>query len=227
MASSREQFLQTLSKWEHSVPLQTQWIAQITPINGLNKETLLRNIGSNTILDKSTFVTDQDIQNLLFNEQTQPNQDGLGLFCVQKASIPGENFSPTDAGTEGMGGFIKGNAGGDRLSGNNRTLGIEFLETNLDFIDGIIRPWIITASYLGLLARPPQYSIKANIQIVQYTRSNGSKARPQRKIHEFFNCVPHNIEPLSLNYVSEDVLIRTINWTFTNYQYKLVQPITG
>lgn len=225
MASPREQFLQTLSKWEHSLPLQTQWIARITPIAGSNNTILLRNIGSDVILDKSTFTVDPTIQNLLFNEQTQPNKDGLGLFYVQKVNIPGESFSPSDAGTDGMSGFIKGNAGGDRASGNSRTLGIEFLETNLDFIDGIIRPWIITASYRGLLARPPTFSIKSNIQIVQYTRSNGSKSRPERKIHQFFNCVPLGVEPLPLNYVSEDILIRTINWTFTNYQYKLIQPL--
>lgn len=223
MAEPTRQFLEILSKWEHSLPLQTQWIANIAPIAGLDRARLLRNIGSDVIIDKSTFQVDPDIQNLIFNNRTQPNKDGLGLFCIQKVGIPGESFSSSEAGVEGMSGFIKGNAGGDRLSGNARTLNLEFLETNLDFIDGIIRPWIITASYRGLLARPPEFSIKSNIQIVQYTRSNGVKPRPQRKIHNFYNCVPLSIEPLTLNYVSEDVLIRTINWTFTNYEYKLIR----
>ena len=226
MASPREQFLYTLSNWEHSILLQTQWIVRINPIAGSNVDGLLANIGANTVLDKSSFKTNPDIQHILFGEQTQPNIDGLGLFCVQKANIPAENFVPSEAGAEGMMGFIKGNAGGDRFSGNARTLGLEFLETNIDFIDGIIRPWIITASYQGLLARSPQYSIKADIDIVQFTRSTNGMVRPVRKMHHFSNCAPIGLENVQLSYAQEDVNVRTTNWTFTNYEYKFASPIS-
>lgn len=224
MASPREQFLNTLSNWEHSIPLQTQWIVRINPIGNANIDGLLANIGANTVLDKSSFKTNTDIQHMLFGEQTQPNIDGLGLFCVQKVNIPGDNFVPSEAGAEGMMGFIKGNTGGDRMSSNAKTLGLEFLETNIDFIDGIIRPWIITASYQGLLARSPQYSIKADIDIVQFTRSTNGMVRPVRKMHHYSNCVPIGVENMTLSYTQEDVHIRTINWTFTNYEYKFISP---
>jgi hypothetical protein len=220
-SSPREHFLLTIGQWEYSVPLQTQWIMTISPIGGGSIPGLLKNIGADTTLDKNGFAVPPIVQQTIFSERVQPNADGIGLIYIQKINIPGESISPVEAGVENQAGFLKGTAGGDRQGINNRQLSTEVLETNLDFIDGIIRPWIITAGYRGLLARTASESIKCNIQIVQFTRTDGIKARPVRKVHNFFNCVPTGIEQLGLSYIAEDVNIRTVNWTFTSYTYKI------
>ena len=107
-----------------------------------------------------------------------------------------------------------------RSAGAARSITIDFLETNLDFIDGIIRPWIITASYNGLIELDKAQSIKADIEMVQYTKGVG---RPVRKIHSFLNCVPYSVQNNSLDYDAEKVIKRTVGWIYNHYTYRLLQ----
>jgi hypothetical protein len=96
---------------------------------------------------------------------------------------------------------------------------IDFLETNLDFVDGIIRPWIITASYNGLIELDKSQSIKADLEVVQYTKG---ASRPVRKVHSFLNCVPFSVQSNSLDYDAERVIKRTVGWIYNHYTYKLM-----
>ena len=77
-------------------------------------------------------------------------RNGLHLRTLSPEEPP-ETWQPASAGSEGTGGYLKGIVGGDRLDLQSKHLNIDFLETNIDFMDGLIRPWIIAASYKGLI----------------------------------------------------------------------------
>lgn len=215
-ASPRDFFLNNLAQWEFDIPLQTQWIVRITP--RANLESFLFNIRSTITVDHHSFDLNPEIMSLLFGPAVQTPQDGIGLYFAQSMSLPPEEMGITNVTAPGgSGGYLGGPTGGDRTSG--RTINIDFLETNLDFADGIIRPWIITTSYNGLIELSPNESIKADIEMVQYTKG---ELRPARKVHVFENCVPFSLQSRTLDYESEKASRNTVGWVFNHYYYRLL-----
>jgi hypothetical protein len=214
----RDYFLDNLSRWEYDIPYSTQWAVRITPVAGVGG--FLSNIGSTINVDHYNFKIDTNIMNSLFGEQVQSSADGIGLYFAQTITTPEESFAiDTGGALDGAGGFLQGIVGGNRSAGAARSINIDFLETNLDFVDGIIRPWIITTSYNGLIELDKSQSIKADIEVVQYTKGIG---RPVRKIHSFLNCVPFSVQSNSLDYDAERVIKRTVGWIYNHYTYKLL-----
>jgi hypothetical protein len=216
-----QHFLARLGEWDYNVPLTTQWTVVIQPDADRGLFTIIKDY---TQIDVSNFYVPTFVQNRLLNEKTQPKLDGLGLYFAQSVKIPKESFSPASAGIDGTGGYLKGIVGGDRLEMQNRHLTIDFLETNLDFMDGLIRPWIIAASYKGLINLGTTNSIKCSIYITEFTRERVKDlSRPNRKIHRFSGCVPTDITEKSLKYDSEptEAPVGTVNWMFEQYTYEL------
>ena len=218
MGSPRDYFLENLSRWEYDIPYSTQWAVRITPIAGIGS--FLSNIGSTIGVDHFNYSIDPGIQDTLFGEQVQSSADGLGLQFAQTVTTPEESFAVDAGGTlDGSGGFLMGLVGGNRSSGSARSINIDFLETNLDFIDGIIRPWIITVSYNGLIELDASQSIKADLEIIQYTKGAD---RPARKMHNFYGCVPYSVQSNTLDYEQEKVMRRTVGWIYNHYTCKLI-----
>lgn len=214
--SPRDYFLENLSTWDYDVPYTTQWVVRIKPRARLLD--FLDKIGSTIEADYSGFVSDTAIQQILFNESVHQVLPGLGMHFAQKITMPKESFAPATADTSENGGFMGGVLGGDRIGVREKSITTDLLETNTDFIDGIIRPWIITTAYTGLIERTDRVSIKADIQVVQYTKGAD---RPARKIHEFLGCVPFDVDPTSLDYDSEKAVTKTVGWVYNTYTYRL------
>jgi hypothetical protein len=210
-----------LGQWDYNVPLTTQWSVAIKPDAGNGLFNIIKDY---TQIDVNNFYIPTFIQNKLLNEKTQSNMDGLGLYFAQSVKMAKESFSPASAGIEGLGGYLKGIVGGDRLDMQARHLNIDFLETNIDFMDGLIRPWIITASYKGLINLGNSKSIKSSIYIVEYTRDRVEDThRPTRKVHKFSGCVPIDVSEKTLKYDSEPTEAPTssVTWMFEQYTYEL------
>lgn len=217
-AGPRDYFLGNLSRWEFDVPYSAQWAVHINPRAGLGN--FLSNIGSTITIDHSRFQLNPDIMALLFGTDVQSQRDGLGLYFAQSMSTPSEGFSVNSLATgDGSGGFIPGMVGANRKDNTSKSINIDFLETNLDFIDGIMRPWIITSSYFGLIELDNMSSIKADITIVQYTKGYN---RPVRKIHTFQGCVPFEVQENKLDYEAEHTTVRTVGWVYNYYTYKMM-----
>jgi hypothetical protein len=210
-----------LGQWDYNVPLNTQWSVIIKPDAG-NK--LFDIIKDYTQIDVNNFYIPTFIQTKLLNEKTQPSLDGLGLYFAQSVRLPKESFSPISTGSEGTGGYLRGIVGGDRLDLQAKHLTIDFLETNIDFMDGLIRPWIIAASYKGLINLGTTNSIKSSIYIVEYTRDRVVDShRPTRKVHKFSGCVPIDVSEKTLKYDGEptEAPVNNVNWMFEQYTYEL------
>jgi hypothetical protein len=222
--SPANRFLDLISRWEYDVPLTTQWFVTITPENESYLMSKLNGRNSSGIYKDNGIILGQKQLDKLYNSTTRgviSDPDASGLFFVQNMKLPKESFSVTTATVENMGGYLKSAVGGDRIGMSEKSLSLGFLETNLDFNDGIIKPWIITASYEGLIALSTS-SIKATIRVSQYTKARGFDKKPRRKLFEFFGCVPYSISDSELNYEGERIDIKTVDWVFTNYNYTLV-----
>lgn len=211
-------FLYLLGKWDYNVPLTTQWVVSITPDAGDN---LFSIIEEYTKIDAHNFYIKPSIQAKLLNEQVQPKIDGIGLYFAQSVTLPQESFSTASIGADGMGGYLKGLAANDRLDMGGRNLKIDFLETNLDFVAGLIRPWIITASYKGLINLGVSNSIKCSIEIMEFTNNNSTESKPLRKYHKFIGCVPIGINERTLKYDAEEIKTNSVNWVFEKYTYEI------
>ena len=226
--SYRNLFHTQISTWAAGIPLQTLWVARfslqrsnpdIPGIPGIPGvfNTFYTTIGVDINMDSEQKfgITPKD-QLKVFNENIN-NQ--IGCFYIQSIKLPVDSFAIKDADLDaGAGGFLTGVVGSDRAKNSTRSLTIDFLETNLDFIDLVIRPWMVTAAYRGLLAR--QYNnFKANIEIVQFTRSIESDKRLIRKKYQFFDCVPTNIPGNPLSYTAEEVRTVSVQWSYNTYTY--------
>lgn len=217
-------FLDRLSEWDYSIPLATQWTIVIQPEANEegNSEGLFSLIKEYTQVDISNFYIPISIQTRILNNKSQPNMDGLGLYYAQSIKMPRESFTVNSAGIVGTGGFLKGIVGGDRLDMSSRNLEIEFLETNIDFTDGLIRPWIICAAYRGLINTGKRNSIKSSIFISEFTRQrNNGDLKPIRKIHTFKGCVPTSVAERTLKYDKEPIEapVNSVTWIYENYSY--------
>ena len=213
-------------EWAYNVPLTTQWAVAIVPDAGGygNPDQLFRIIKDYTQIDAHSFYIPIRVQQKLLNENTQPNLDGLGLYFAQGVTIARESFSVNGVGIENSGGYLKGIVASDRLGMSDRKLSIEFLETNLDFVDGLIRPWIIAASYKGLINTGEENSIKCTISIQEFTREKSIyDMKPQKRLHVFGGCVPLDVEDRVLKYDSEPTEAPTsrVSWMFEKYTYEV------
>lgn len=211
-------FLSLLSKWEYNVPLTTQWVISITPDAGNG---LFSIISDYIRIDAHDFYISPSIQSKLLNEQVQPKFDGVGLYFAQSVVLPQESFQTASIGVDGMGGYLKGLAANDRLDMGGRNLKIDFLETNLDFASGLIRPWIISSSYKGLINLGTSNSIKCSIEIKEYTNNKVGEEKPLRKFHKFIGCVPVSVNERTLKYDAEEIKTNSVNWVFEKYTYEI------
>lgn len=211
-------FLELLGKWDYNVPLTTQWTVTITPDA---KTDIFNIISEYTRIDANSFFIPNILQQKLLNDKVQPKFDGVGLYFAQSVHLPPESFTTGGAGIDGMGGYLKGQVGNDRLEMTGRSLKIDFLETNLDFTSGLIRPWIIAASYKGLINLGDSNSIKCGIEVCEYTSSNTFEDKPLRKVHKFIGCVPTSINDKQLKYDSQEISINSVNWIYERYTYDL------
>jgi hypothetical protein len=205
------------TSWSYNLSLKTQWAIIIQPESN---DKLFSVIKDYTDIDINGFYVDPQIQKKLLGEKTQPNIEGLGLYFAQSVKMPKETLTVAGMGVDGMGGYLKGIVAGDRLDMQGRHLNIDFLETNLDFTEGLIRPWIITASYKGLIATKDD-SIKATIIINEYTRQSSKSDKPLRIEHTFTGCVPIDLQEKTLKYDTEDVSTNSVSWVYNHYTYKV------
>ena len=214
--SYRSLFHKQISKWESGIPIQTSWVARFSLQSNIDFSSFYESIGADISMDSDKFGIQQEDQFKVFNDDLN---NSIGCFYIQGIKLPVDSFNVADANLDGAGGFLTGIVGADRVKNTARSLTIDFFETNLDFIDLVIRPWMVTAAYRGLLARKFN-NFKSNIDVVQFTRYNTNKdARLIRKHHQFFDCVPYSIPGNQLNYSAEDVKSAGVQWIYNTYSY--------
>jgi hypothetical protein len=101
------------------------------------------------------------IENAFLSLATESYNGNMGCMFAQSINIPGEDNNVQPDGIVQMNGYLQGYIGQGRQIPNK--MSISFLETNVDFVDNIIRPWVIMTGHLGMINRPAEQEYRTDI----------------------------------------------------------------
>ncbi len=217
LVSFRDTFLRSLSQWNTSIPLNTQFIVLIDNFpQGLTTQVLQS-------LEPNVHSTGFDINLAKETTSNFKNQSLIGCIFANQFNIPDDIVDAGKATIQNNRGFIPGSVLQNRNDFGKFNLSLR--ETNTSFVDFVMRPWVIMAGHYGLVARNPnnpeeiRKNPKTNLTVVQYTRSKEGLSQIPRKTWRFYNCVPTSISNRDYGY-QEDEGVKNFNttWTFDNYE---------
>ena len=202
-----------MESWIASIPLRTQFIAIIDQIPRSVTTDLMVKLEGNTDGGKKNFDIDQAKK----VTGSYALQNVVGCIFLTGVSIPSESLN---SGTVDIGqnrGFIPGNILQGRSGFQSVTL--QFRETNTSFTDFVMRPWLIAAAHAGYVARPinDPMNVKCNITIIQFSRTYQKLSMIPRKIWQFYNCVPLDVNTRNLSYDSEIVENYDVPFMYDHY----------
>lgn len=143
-----------------------------------------------------------------------------------------------------LGGILEGRAGGNRnMPAESRQLSVTFINTNYDFVEHVIRPWIVAAAYRGFIETKQLPELKCDIHTYYYAKSSpffytsperlpgsdvvamrGSEDQPflyQEII--FHDCVPISTPAKGFNYGTDLGTDETMTEVKFSYEYYTVK----
>ena len=228
--SHTENFLRQLEKWEFAIPLNFMWMVHIEQIPEIISTEYMHNLEPTANIQHSgssdktpgSNHTGWDIdrgKKEITRDDFMKAAGGVGgCILAQGVNVPGEAYSVEDLAIENNMGMLPGKIGGNRSPLSQLT--IEWRETNRSFTDLVIRPWLILASHLGQVARPPTdlRNIKSTIQVIQLGKTYQYTPTVERKVYTFYNCVPTTISAMQMTQEnSAEFQIYDTNWSYTHY----------
>jgi hypothetical protein len=115
-----------------------------------------------------------------------------GCILAQNVTLPGEGIVQT--GVEGLqyNGFIRGKVGNGR--DDYEPIKISFLNTNVSFVDNVIRPWVIMTGHLGLIARDGDLTYRTNMKIIRFGSSDRKKPPFILQTFTFYGVCPVSVD---------------------------------
>lgn len=135
-----------LSKPASALPKGAQWVVDFEALDTVEKA-----IEATADLEPGNgWNIAAGLYTLLYNNDY--NRKGC-LFC-QAVSVPGEQAIANPEGIQ-KNHFIRTAVGDGRSDYTPTGLRMVFLDTNVSFVDNVIRPWVVTTARFGMIARPP------------------------------------------------------------------------
>lgn len=214
LISTRDYFLAQLNTWLTTPSLNSQWICVIdrfpTTLNSGIIRTLERTGGNYNAYDLNIAKS---------SLTSYPFQRVAGCIFANSVQIPGESYDIKSASVENNRGFIPGIVSGSRASYAENELTLGFYESNISFIDFVLRPWVLLASHYGYVTRKEkQYDIKCNITVLLYSKTFQNVSMIPRKVFRFYNCVPTTINTQKYDYNEKEFVESfDVNFSYTNY----------
>jgi len=221
-------FLNTfLSKPASALPKGAQWVLSFDgvynpPING--------RANSNVPIDpRNTVVPVTAILNGVgFEPQRWDIREGLetllvkdyqqtkGCLFAQSVQLPGES---TVANPEGIqtNGYIRTFSGGGRSS--FQPLQVNFLDTNVNFVDNVLRPWTIATGHLGLIAREDKLNYRGIITVYKLGVLTYNQFPYVAGKYTFYGVCPIEVSGDEYTYTSTN-FPNTRSATFIYHYYK-------
>lgn len=158
-----------------------------------------------------------DIEGAIETTLKQDYQQTKGCLFVQAVNIPGESNQANPEGLQ-QSGYIRtvSGAGRDALA----NLQISFLETNVSFVDNVIRPWTIATSHLGMIARSGEKNYRCNMSV--YKLGTLTPSQPPHVLikYSFFGACPISVSGEEYNYTQTSSAIRRES-TFIYHYYTI------
>lgn len=238
----RDTFFAALNKWHFNVPDQRAWAVVMTLPDILTRQGKLQ---ADYYLKQLEEFPEMGANNAVVRSIAKELQYTTGCLFAQSVAIPGEsvNYTFTPPSGDSTGGLIGFPYFATRQPFT--PLSITYRETNVSFIDFVLRPWMIMASHMGLTERHPGagMGVKADIYVIQFARAGAaleSKPNPvqpeasvvsehlenvvpliPRKIWRFVDCVPTRVPPSDHSYSESTIEAKSIEFIYKNYEVHL------
>jgi len=149
-------------------------------------------------------------------------QTTKGCMFAQAVSLPGESNQVNPEGFQ-QNGYIRTFTGAGRDPFAN--LQISFLDTNLSFVDNVIRPWVIATAHLGLIAREGEDNYRCNISVYKLGVISVDKTPFVLQKYTFFGACPVNVSGEEYNYTqTQSPINREASFI---YHYYTIDSRTG
>jgi len=225
--SPRETYLALLDEWEYNLALNSQWVLIIHDLPRI--QSIVQKVQP---LESWTNNIDWSINPAIYekltNEQVQTTED-MGCFFVSNIVVPGESYNQEEATIPNSGGNINAGVAGKRASFSGKRIATSFRETNLDFVETVLRPWVIACSHIGFFAfQSAADSVKIpRMQLINFSRFRHTPVapydretfRPIRKTYNFYNVAPIEIDTKTYDYTEDQGTpqMRQVGWIFDSY----------
>jgi len=205
------QFLNYISStWDQTIPLKTLWTLQFTSLPQVIRsvDTILAGT-ERTSTSIAKFPTNKNISDLSYSDFT------ASTLLAQKITFPSDSLSINTTRNDNMGGLFGGYYSSQRE--NYNSINVDFLETNKDIIDFIMRPWLIAATYKGLV-EDNELSIKTDMIVSLYSKYDQNTWGGRKNI-KFEGVVPVSTPGDTLGYESSNnsAIVRPVSLAFKRY----------
>ena len=227
--SPYELYLSTLASWPTAIASSNQWFLwfDISNVPALTESLAYRDLNrfeGNFGRSDGWYTNPNVIKKLTDGEYQYYNK--VGCVFAKQVNLPSDGF---EAGNNGLdyGGWLPPATSGNRNKYNK--LKIVFTETNASFIDFVIRPWLVLASYNGLVARPEDSNrnVKCSwCDVNLLARTVPGQPQAIRKIYRFNNIVPVSIEGEQYSYMSDDLKYSSVDFVYDQYYVRDVDSGT-
>jgi hypothetical protein len=183
-----------LSKPASALPKGAQWVLTFDGLflQGNDKPTNGNNVLPVTAIRKGISYEPRqwDIDASIDATLAPSYQQSKGCLFVQAVQIPGETNQANPEGLQ-QNGFIRTTTGNGRDAFQN--LQIVFLETNVSFVDNVIRPWVIATAHLGMIARSGEDNYRCNISVYKLGVISKDKNPFVLQKYTFFGACPISV----------------------------------
>jgi hypothetical protein len=150
---------------------------------------------------------------------TPSTTTGAVYLLSRGVSFIGDGINTTRVGVSQIGahkGLISD--GRNELS----TVNITFLETNISFADGVLRPWSILVGYRSL----KDQSLRCDIELYALEKWELKQPFKVRKSLVLKNAVPVSIDTEEYNYTGDKLIERQVQFAFDRYEMRIYPMVT-
>jgi len=141
-------------------------------------------------------------------------QTEKGCILAQSISLPGESLITIVEGNQ-YNGFIRGRLGAGRQDFD--LLRINFLNTNLLFVDNVIRPWTIMTGHLGMIARPKEQNYRTNLTVYRLGVVDRDTPPFILQQYNFWGVCPVSVSTEDLVYDNSSQVVKGADFTYQWY----------
>ena len=220
MPNPYQYYLNVLSNWSTSVALADLWLVvfDFKSVPALQANVTEAVNRFEEINGANWQISQSNINELLKTEYQNSTEQLMGCVFARKATVPGEALQIKNHSLD-YAGYLGPATSLARAS--FEPLSLTFLETNSSFCDLVIRPWIVLASYYGLVSRASnsKKNIKCSfMDIYQLAKHPRGAVAPliKRKIIRYFNVVPKSLSSSSVGGEAK-YTTRDVSFVYDNY----------
>lgn len=216
-----EFYYSTLCNFCYALPHAAKWAVFIEPHNQDYLLSQLNDVKKYEPTQSSQDWNLEEASKYLLRGEAQETIGCIFALGVQEAGF-GFNVGQFGGVNGANNGFMK--APVTQGANENQALEITVKETNCSYTDFFLHPWAKLMAHKGLFATSRERSLKADITIFELAGTFPNQDPIVRKIFKYYDAVPSNISSENLNYESDRVMQRQIQFV---YNYYTVQDGSG